>query len=148
MIPPPVILMEDRDLKKLLLETCPVRPGQEARAWSALRDRLYAQPAPSGIAWLFQPMWRRVVLTALAIGFVSGAGGMFLLNQARALATAESQAPGVYATSFYSKSAKAQVVWLNGMEPASDRPTYLDTTGVIADKSEAPTPPAGDPNSL
>jgi hypothetical protein len=140
--------MEDRELKKLLLETCPVRPGQEARAWSALREQLYARPARTGGAWLFQPAWRGAAFTALAIVCAAGLGGTFLVNHARALATADSQAPGIYATSFYSQSAKAQVVWLNGMEPASDKPTFLDTTGVISDKAESSSRPAGDPNSL
>jgi len=58
-------------------------------------------------------------------------------------ASANSEAPGIYATSFYSHSAKAQVVWLNGMEPVSDKPTtYLDPTTRSTDKADA------DPNSL
>ena len=63
------------------------------------------------------------------------------------VATADSQLPGVFATAFYSHSAQAQVVWLNGMEPASDKPTYLDPTTALADKPETPQA-AGDPNSL
>ncbi len=32
--------MHDSELKNLLLETHPVRPGQEERAWTQLKDRL------------------------------------------------------------------------------------------------------------
>jgi len=143
--------MHDSELKKLLLETCPVRPGQEARAWSALRDRLdRATPgAGSRWAWFQGPAWRGWAVAGLAVVLVP----IFFQNllfsglRARALATADSQSPGIYATAFYSKSAQAQVVWLDGMDPATDKPTYLDPTSVIADKSEA-APPAGDPNSL
>jgi hypothetical protein len=69
--------------------------------------------------------------------------GSFFGGQPISLATADSQSPGVYATSFYSRSAQAQVVWLNGMDPATDKPTYLDPTG----SAQAPRP-ASDPNSL
>jgi len=135
--------MPDSELKKLLLETCPVRPGQEERAWAALRDRLY-RPAPafSPLAWLTFFSWRRVT-----VGLVAVCALIFLNNSLFAppepvpFSTAKSAAPGIYATSFYSSSAQAQVVWLNGMEPATDQPTYLDPTTVIAhpqDSSESP----------
>jgi len=62
-------------------------------------------------------------------------------------ASADSEAPGIYATSFYSHSAKAQVVWLNGLAPASDKPTYLDPTTVIS-PSQGQGKSGSDPNSL
>ena len=134
--------MHDSELKKLLLETCPVRPGQEARAWSALKDRLNAKPAPSAWYGLFYPTWRGLTVAVVAIVFipvVADYAGFSLRPQS--LATADSQVPGVYATSFYSRSAQAQVVWLNGMEPATDKPTYLDPTSVVS-------APKSDPNSF
>lgn len=141
--------MEDRELRKLLLETCPVRPGQEERAWAALRERLHAKPAPSGWSVLFQPTWRSGAFAGVALGLVVGAVVSFVVtSQAQIFATADSQAPGVYATSFYSKSAQAQVVWLNGMEPASDKPTFLEKTGQVANAPDDASAPAGDPNSL
>jgi len=141
--------MEDRELRKLLLETCPVRPGQEDRAWSTLRERLYAQPKLSWWAALLQPTWRNGAFAGVAFGLIVGAVASFALtSQARILATADSQAPGIYATSFYSKSAQAQVVWLNGMEPASDKPTFLEKTGQVTNPSDNSATPAGDPNSL
>jgi hypothetical protein len=141
--------MEDRELRKLLLETCPVRPGQEDRAWFMLRERLSARPAPSGWRWLLQPTWRNGAFAGLAFGLVAGAVMSFVVtSQSQIFATADSQAPGVYATSFYSKSAQAQVVWLNGMEPASDKPTFLEKTGRIATPPADASAPAGDPNSL
>ena len=139
--------MHDRELKKLLLETCPVRPGQESRAWSALRDRLdYAKQARSGWSWLYYPTWRGLVVAAVALA-LSPIVGDFFVGQPVALATADSQSPGIYATAFYSRPAQAQVVWLTGLDPASDKPTYLDPTTVIAGGTEAPQP-TGDPNSL
>jgi anti-sigma-K factor RskA len=136
--------MQDSELKQLLIETHPVRPGQEERAWAALQARL-AQPARSH--GLYLPSWRAtgiamaVVFVALAIGGVLG-----LRPSPLAFVSADSQSPGIYATAFYSKSAEAQVVWLNGMEPASDKPTYLDpTTEVPAPKTAAPT---GHPDTL
>jgi hypothetical protein len=139
--------MHDKELKKLLLETCPVRPGQESRAWAALRDQLYvAKPARSGWSWLFYPTWRGLAVAAVALALIPILGEFFG-GQSLALATADSQSPGIYATAFYSRSAQAQVVWLNGMEPSTDKPTYLDPTTVIAGETETPEP-AGDPNSL
>jgi hypothetical protein len=139
--------MHDRELKKLLLETCPVRPGQEGRAWSALRDRLcQAKPARSGWNWLYYPTWRGLAVAAVALALIPITGN-FLVGQPIALATADSQSPGIYATAFYSRSAQAQVVWLNGMDPATDKPTYLDPTTVVSRTTETPHP-SGDPNSL
>jgi hypothetical protein len=141
--------MEDRELRNLLLETCPVRPGQEDRAWSALRQRLYAQPARTGWSSLLQPTWRNGALAGVAFGLLVGAVVSFVVtSQSQIFATANSQAPGIYATSFYSKSAQAQVVWLNGMEPASDKPTFLEKTGRVTNRPANSSAPAGDPNSL
>jgi hypothetical protein len=141
--------MDDSELKKLLVETCPIRPGQEGRAWSALRERLYqTRPSSSLRNWLFYPTWRgaagvfAVVCALVALG---NAGISFL--QPVSFASANSEVPGVYATSFYSHSAKAQVVWLNGLGSASDQPTYLDPTTPVPRLSKSP-PPSGDPGSL
>jgi hypothetical protein len=141
--------MEDRELRKLLLETCPVRPGQEDRAWATLRERLYAQPKLAWWAALLQPTWRNGALAGVACGLIVGAVASFLYtSQERILATADSQAPGIYATSYYSNAAHAQVVWLNGMEPASDKPTFLEKTGQVRNPSDNSTGSTGDPNSL
>jgi hypothetical protein len=145
----PLIKMQDNELKKLLLETCPVRPGQEDRAWMSLRERLYATPARTGWKSLLQPTWRNGAIAGVAVGLIVGAVASFAVtSQARIFATADSQAPGIYATSFYSRPAQAQVVWLNGMEPASDKPTFLEKTGAIAEPPAGAPAPAGDPNSL
>jgi len=143
--------MHDRELKKLLLETCPVRPGQESRAWSALREQLYqAKPARSQSrslwSWLYYPPWRGLAVAGVALALAPIVYDS-LFGQPVALATADSQSPGIYATAFYSRSAQAQVVWLNGMEPATDKPTYLDPTTVVSRTTAAPRP-SGDPNSL
>lgn len=140
--------MDDSELKKLLVETCPIRPGQEARAWTALRERLYQKPSPGPWARIFSPAWR---------GFYAGAALvcalLFLCNtavshlQPVSFASANSEVPGVYATSFYSHSARAQVVWLNGLGSASDQPTYLDPTTPIPRLSKSP-PPSGNPGNL
>ncbi len=141
--------MHDTELKRLLLETCPVRPGQESRAWSALRDRLYpASQSRSGWNWLYYPTWRGLAVAAAAVALILVMGD-FILGRLEpvSLATADSQSPGIYATAFYSRSAGAQVVWLSGMDAATDKPTYLDPTTVIAGRAEPPRP-ADDPNSL
>ncbi|HEV3272388.1 MAG TPA: hypothetical protein VGZ93_09430 [Candidatus Methylacidiphilales bacterium] len=139
--------MHDSELKKLLLETCPVRPGQEGRAWTALQAQLYRpQQARSGWGWLFYPTWRGLAVAAVVLALIPIAGN-FIGGRPVALATADSQSPGVYATAFYSRSAQAQVVWLNGMEPATDKPTYLDPTTDVSGSAETPQP-AGYPNSL
>lgn len=134
--------MQDSELKKLLIETCPVRPGQESRAWSTLRERLYqAKPGSSAWRWLYYPSWRGLAVATVALALIPILGDFLGGHSGSgALATADSQSPGIYATAFYSRSAQAQVVWLNGMEPATDKLTYLDPTRVIAG--------AGDPNSL
>jgi hypothetical protein len=71
----------------------------------------------------------------------------FSLFQPVSFASANSEVPGVYATSFYSHSAQAQVVWLNGLDPASDQPTYLDPTTPIHRPSKSPHP-SGNQGSL
>ena len=137
----PLCFMEDRELRKLLLETCPVRPGQEDRAWAMLRERLYARPVPSGWRSLLQPTWRNGAFAGLAFGLVAGAVISFVAtSQSQIFATADSQAPGVYATSFYSKTAQAQVVWLNGMDPATDGPTYMDPTSQVDESAAKKSP--------
>lgn len=141
--------MQDSDLKKLLIETCPIRPGQEDRAWIALRSRLYAAKSPfAPWAWLFLPTWRGagVVLGVLAVFCLVG-NSVFSSLRPISFASANSEAPGIYATSFYSHSAKAQVVWLTGLEPATDQLTYLDPTTKIASPNDS-SKPVGDPNSL
>jgi anti-sigma-K factor RskA len=139
--------MHDSELKKLLIETCPIRPGQEERAWTATRDRLFAA-RPSKWAWLYLPSWRGAAVAAVALLAVATVGDMIALhNQHLAFVSARSQAPGIYATSFYSSSAQAQVVWLNGMDPASDKPSYLDPTTSIPAASQN-SKSSADPNSL
>jgi len=146
--------MQDSELKKILQETCPVRPGQEARAWAALKDRLNkerlnrsARPG-SAWGWTYYPTWRGLAVALVAVALLPWAGNFVWSHlQPKAFATANSQSPGIYATAFYSRSADAQVVWLNGMEPATDKPTYLDPTTVIGQRPD-PSAPAGDPNSL
>jgi len=141
--------MQDSELKKLLLETCPVRPGQESRAWSALRERLaQAAPARSGWSWLYYPTWRGLAVAVVALALIPVAGSFLGVRwQPASVVTADSQSPGIYATAFYSRSAQAQVVWLNGMDPATDKLTYLDPTSVVGGGAETPSP-GGDPNSL
>ena len=141
--------MQDDELKKLLSETCPVLPGQEARAWAALRERMQGAKK-SGWSWIYLPS-RVGFGVALTLAVTLTVAGQFYGIGVKpfSIATAEPQAPGIYATSFYSDSAKAQVVWLNGMAPASDKPTYLDpTTSVPSDDSSGPSGSGNDPNSL
>ncbi len=125
--------MNDLELKNLLLQTHPVLPGQEARAWSALQGRLFPSPVPR-TGWSFLPGWRALTCTGVALLVAVGIFdlGAMMHPSRHALVFADSQSPGIYATGFYSHSAQAQVVWLNGMEPVSDQPTYLDPTSVIA----------------
>jgi hypothetical protein len=130
--------MNDSDLKNHLLETCQVLPGQEGRAWLALKERL-AQGSQR--RWLFFPAWQSLAYTTLALLLLPAIFdlGLSMRPIHHALAFADSQVPGIYATSFYSHSAQAQVVWLNGLDPATDKPTYLDPTSVIrASSAKAP----------
>jgi len=55
--------------------------------------------------------------------------------------SASSQSPGIFATAFYSQSAHAQVVWINGMEPATDGPTYMDPTSKVDESAAAAKTP-------
>jgi len=139
--------MQDSELKRLLLETCPVRPGQESRAWSTLRGKLYPE-VQTGWRWLDHPTWRGFAGAAVALALMVLVGD-FVVGHLKPISvvTADSQSPGIYATAFYSNSAQAQVVWLNGMEPATDKLTYLDPTTVIAGAADT-APTTGDPNSL
>jgi hypothetical protein len=140
--------MHDSELKKLLVETCPVRPGQESRAWQALQSRLGGAEVQRPAGWLFAPSWRALGLVALTLFLVPVVADLILISHKPvSIATADSQSPGIYATAFYSDSAQAQVVWLNGMDPATDKPTYLDPTTADAG-SDNSAAPADDPNSL
>src|ERR1700732_4408101 len=113
--------MHDHELKKLLLETHPVRPGQEECAWSALKERL--SPTPNR-AWLYYPTWRGASVGLAALCLAAGMGDYVLQRSIPiCFASADSQSPGIYATAFYSNSAHAQVVWLTGLNPATDQPT-------------------------
>jgi hypothetical protein len=137
----PLFPMNDQQLKTTLLETCPVLPGQEARAWNLLEARLEGRTRPS---LPFLPSgWRFLLGGAVA---VSCAIALVVHFDSPAIAPvfASSQSPGIFATAFYSRGAHAQVVWLNGMDPATDGPTYMDPTSKI-DESAPATPP---PDSL
>jgi len=139
--------MHDLELKKLLEETHPVRPGQEERAWSALKERLSPPPRWT---WLYYPTWRGAAVGLLALCLAVGMGD-YTLQRALPISfvSADSQSPGIYATAFYSNSAHAQVVWLNGLNPATDQPTYLDNTTVISGNSSTKSsPPANTPDRL
>jgi hypothetical protein len=124
--------MNDNDLKNLLQETCPVLPGQENRAWSLLNERLQKR-AGGSFSWL---TWRSALgygagIAALAVAAV------YLSTPGIEPVSASSQAPGVFATAFYSQGAHAQVVWLNGVGPAADGPTYMDRTGQVDERASA-----------
>ena len=115
----------------------------------ALRDRLQAKVTP-GTAWnwVHPSAWRGWAVACIALALLPVVGLFaYIHGEHIGLATADSKSPGIYATAFYSHSAQAQVVWLNGMEPVSDKPSYMDPTTVISDKDKTPEP-AHDPNSL
>jgi hypothetical protein len=133
--------MYDSELKNLLLETCPVKPGQEERAWASLRPRLAPTKRSLLGSFLVLPFWRPVAYMAFGFAMAVALFDLGAIQPARpALVIADSQAPGVYATSFYSHSAQAQVVWLNGMDPATDRPTYLDPTTPVHPQTTSKQP--------
>ncbi|HUB68742.1 MAG TPA: hypothetical protein VL981_14760 [Candidatus Methylacidiphilales bacterium] len=139
--------MHDHELKKLLEESYPVRPGQEERAWKALQMRLVAPPRRRWDGFSI-PAWSGAIVTIAILAVLAVFGSLLipLKSYVPRFVSADSRAPGIYATAFYSKTARAQVVWLNGMEPASDRLTYLDPTSAIPASKSAEA--IGDPNSL
>ena len=120
--------MTDHNLRELLQETCPVLPGQENRAWGQLQERR-SRPTPP--AWL---RWQSVLASGAAVATLALVA-VRLASPSVAPVSAASQSPGIFATAFYSQNAHAQVVWLNGMEPASDGPTYMDPTSKIDEHS-------------
>jgi len=95
--------MHDSELKKLLLETCPVRPGQEARAWNALRDRLYKTHHANNLqfSWRSILSWQKVTIGGLAAVGILVFAGTNLVTRPLSFASADSEAPGIFATSFY-----------------------------------------------
>jgi hypothetical protein len=115
--------MNDKELKAALTETWPIRPGQEGRAWSSLQDNLWKEAAPVGSFFT----WTRLAMGGLALVVATFIFARLETSLPAAL-SADSQSPGIFATAFYSQPAKAQVVWLNGMDPATDGPTYMDPT--------------------
>jgi hypothetical protein len=123
--------MNDQQLKSTLLETFPVLPGQEARAWNLLQERL-RKPAFS-LAW--RPLLTGAAAVACTVALV-----VHFDAPAIAPVSASSQSPGIFATAFYSQGAHAQVVWINGMDPATDGPTYMDPTSKVDESATDKTP--------
>ena len=139
--------MNDSELKKLLLEAHPIKPGQEERAWAQLKSHL--SPTEQLRSLSFFMGWRTGLATcALIITGIFVANLVTTGSYPSSFASAASQSPGIYATAFYSHSAHAQVVWLNGLEPASDKLSYMDPTMVVAGSDANAPQPAGDPNGL
>ena len=120
--------MTDHELRALLQETCPVLPGQENRAWTRLQGRLAPAAAP---AWL---RWQSILASGAAVAALVLLA-VHVASPSVAPVSTASQSPGIFATAFYSQNAHAQVVWLNGMEPASDGPTYMDPTSKLDERS-------------
>jgi len=121
--------MNDQQLKTILMETYPALPGQEARAWTLLQERM--QKPASLPAW--RPVFAGIAAVACAIVLAA-----HFDSPAIAPLSASSQSPGIFATAFYSQNAHAQVVWLNGMEPATDGPTYMDPSSQVDESAAAP----------
>jgi hypothetical protein len=123
--------MNDRELSALLQEICPVLPGQEPRAWMRLQERLARPARPAWFRW--QPLLASgaalAVLLVVAVRWSAPAVEPV---------SASSQSPGIFATAFYSQPAHAQVVWLNGMDPASDGPSYMDRSGQVDERARKP----------
>ena len=140
--------MHDSELKKLLLETHPVKPGQEERAWAQLKERFSSSDQAESISIFIG--WRTAVAACALVALTVLAGNLTKMSSySTPFASVASQSPGIYATAFYSHAAQAQVVWLNGLEPASDKLTYMDPTMIVADTSHAATSqPTGGPNGL
>jgi len=128
--------MNDNELKQALTETWPIRPGQEGRAWSSLQASLGGKPR-SETAFL---TWPRMAWGGLAVA-VLALVALYPGSPSAPLLSAASQSPGIFATAFYSQPARAQVVWLNGMDPATDGPTYMDPTTKIDEASPSSTRP-------
>jgi hypothetical protein len=123
--------MNDEQLKALLQETCPVLPGQEARAWNLLQERRVRPATPAWMRWPSLLASGAAFALLLVVSVRSTSPGIPPVSTA-------SQAPGIFATAFYSQNAHAQVVWLNGMEPATDGPTYMDRTGKVDEHAAKP----------
>ncbi len=118
--------MNDHELSNILQETCPVLPGQEARAWRRFQERLARPARPAWLRW--QPLLASGLSFAVLVLVV-----VHETTPAVPPLSASSQSPGIFATAFYSQPAHAQVVWLNGLDPASDGPTYMDRSGQVDD---------------
>jgi hypothetical protein len=127
--------MNDKELKDMLTETWPIRPGQEGRAWSSLQASLGGKKAATAFF-----SWPRLAYGGLAVAFLTLVT-LRLGSPAAPLLSADSQSPGIFATAFYSQPARAQVVWLNGMDPATDGPTYMDPTTKIDQASPSSARP-------
>jgi hypothetical protein len=143
-----VTSMHDSQLKKLLIKTHSVKPGQEERAWTQLRGRL---SSPGRVESTFVG-WPTACAACALMAVAAFAGGLLKMpSSSTPFASVASESPGIYATAFYSHSAQAQVVWLNGLEPSSDKLTYMDPTMIVANASDTSISrlqPAVDPNGL
>lgn len=115
--------MNDAELKRVLSESGQPEPHRQAEAWQALRQQMFPpshhmetrQEHPAWGWWIGSSALAGIAL-AMAVAWFHQAP----VVQSSGIEVAQGNEPGVVATSFYSQKAQANVVWLSGLQYASD----------------------------
>jgi hypothetical protein len=111
--------MNENELKQLLREDnarlwARARMAQLA-AWRRLQERLGGAAPGMDLSWRWVS-WAGVLAVIVATVFYLAP----LRESQLSLTRAEAHAPGLYAATFYSDTARADVVWISGMDASSD----------------------------
>jgi hypothetical protein len=111
--------MNDHDLKLLLQTADTATRADQARAWEALREKLYDNPTPSLWEFFSNRMGWALSGTTAAMAVAGFTAWMLLPHQPQMIVSMETS-PGVTASPFYSNAADAQVVWVSGQDYLGD----------------------------
>ena len=110
--------MNDHDLKLLLQTTDTATRADQARAWEALREKLYDRPA--AFSGLFAQKLGWALSGAASLAAVAGVAAWILLPHEPQMIVSMETSPGVTASPFYSNAADAQVLWVSGQDFLGD----------------------------
>lgn len=120
--------MEKQDIKNLLgsvqEEALATAASRQMRAWSRLQDALWGEVSYSTSS--AHGSWTSLLLTYGAVAAIAVAVGLaaFLPTiNSSGQQYAHAHQPDIYASTFYSAQAQADVVWITGLQSADETET-------------------------
>lgn len=119
--------METQDIKKMLGsvqdEAVSLAAGRQMRAWRQLQPALWGEVSSAAGTTHAAGFWASRLLTLGAVATIAVAVGLmaFLPSaQSGGAHYATSAQPDIYATTFYSSQAHADVVWISGLQSVEE----------------------------